>query len=166
MKKWTFLAFYIVNSFSSFFFAASKSVASENNNSPSQISEYYRNYNFVNLFSSELERELITDSLMCKGIFGKPNNRHLNTSFEFCDQIPKLLESERLKRISTLITELNKDIISDTSDKMVIQGYIPGVNFHMRRSNPQIMPLLPNSYSLSPKLFKINQLRLSDNILV
>jgi hypothetical protein len=163
MKRWTFLALSIVTSFSSFAFAVSKLVASDNNNPPSQISDYYRNYNFVNLFSSELERELITDSLMCKGVFGKPNNSHLNTSFKFCDQIPKLPESERLKKISTLITELNKDIISDTGDKMVIQGYIPGANFHMRRSNPQVMPFSPNPYSLQPRLFKINQVRLSDN---
>lgn len=163
MKKWTFLALSIITSFSSFAFATSKLIASDNNNPPSRISEYYRNYNFVNLFSSELERELITDSLMCKGVLGKPNNSHLNTSFDFCDQIPEIPESERLKKISTLITELNKDIISDPGDKMVIQGYIPGANFHMRRSNPQVMPLLPNPYSLPPKLFKINQVRLSDN---
>lgn len=163
MKRWTFLALSIITSFSSFAFATSKLVASDNNNPPSQISDYYRNYNFVNLFSSELERELITDSLMCKGVFGKPNNSHINTSFEFCDQIPKLPESKRLKRISTLITELNNDIIKDPSDKMMIQGYIPGANFHMRKSNPQVMPLLPNPYSLQPKLFKINQVRLSNN---
>lgn len=163
MKKWAFIALSIITSFSSFAFATSKSVASDNNNPPSQISDYYRNYNFVNLFTSELERELITDSLMCKGVLGKPNNSHLNTSFEFCDQIPKLPESERLKRISALITELNKDIISDIGDKMMIQGYIPGANFHMRRSNPQVMPFSPNPYSLQPKLFKINQVRLSDN---
>jgi hypothetical protein len=101
---------------------------------------------------------------MCKGVLGKPNNSHLNTSFDFCDQIPKMPESERLKKISTLITELNKGIISDTGDKMVIQRYIPGANFHMRRSNPQVMPLLPNPFSLPPKLFKINQVRLSDNL--
>lgn len=163
MKRWTFLALSIITSFSSFAFATSKLVASDNNNPPLQISDYYRNYNFVNLFSSELERELITDSLMCKGVFGKPNNSHINTSFDFCDQIPKLPESERLKRISTLITELNNDIIKDPGDKMMIQGYIPGENYHMRRSNPQVMPFAPNPYSLQSRLFKINQVRLSDN---
>ena len=104
MKRWTFLALSIITSFSSFAFATSKLVASDNNNPPSQISDYYRNYNFVNLFSSELERELITDSLICKGVFGNSNNSHLTTSFDFCDQIPKLPEAERIKRISTLIT--------------------------------------------------------------
>lgn len=163
MKRWTFLALSIITSFSSFAFATSKLVASDNNNPPSQISNYYRNYNFVNLFSSELERELITDSLMCKGVFSKPNNSHINTSFDFCDQISKIPESERLKRISTLITELNNDIIKDPGDKMMIQGYIPGANSHMRTSNPQVMPFSPNPYSLQPRLFKINQVRLSDN---
>jgi len=42
---------------------------------------------------------------------------------------------ETKKNQSTLITELNKDIISDTGDKMVIQGYI---NFHMRSRHPQV----------------------------
>jgi hypothetical protein len=57
MKKWVFLAFSIITSFSSFAFATSKPVVSQNNNPPSEISNYYRNYNFVSLFSSELERE-------------------------------------------------------------------------------------------------------------
>lgn len=161
MKKWAFLALYISVSFSSFAFAASKSVASDNNNPPSQISDYYRNYNFVNLFSSEVERDLITDSLMCKGVLGKPDN--LTPTFNFCDQIPTVPESERLKRISALITALNQDIINNTEEKMMIQGYIPGSNSHMRTSNPQVMPFSPNPYSLEPKLFKINSVSLSDN---
>jgi len=160
-KKSAFLAFFILTSFSTFAFATSKAAMSHNNNLPSKISEYYRNYNEVSLFSSELERELITDSLMCKGVLTNPGNFHLNTSFECCDEIPQLPESERLTRISALITELNEHVIRDTRDKMVIQGYIPGAGFHMRRSNPEVMPLFSNPYSVPSRLFKINQVSLS-----
>lgn len=160
-KKSAFLAFFILTSCSTFAFATSKAAMSHNNNLPSQISEYYRNYNEVSLFSSELERELITDSLMCKGVLGNPGNPHLNTSFEFCEQIPQLPESERLRRISALITELNEYVIRDTRDKMAIQGYIPGAGFHMRRSNPEVMPLFSNPYSVPSRLFKIHQVSLS-----
>lgn len=159
MKRWGFLTFFIVTSLSSLV-TANNSVASDNNN-PAQISEYYRNYNFVNLFSSEVERDLITDSLICKEVLGKPD--HLNTSFNFCAQIPKMPGSERLRRISALIIELNRDIVSNTEDKMILQGYIPGSNSHMRTSNPQVMPFSPNPYSLEPKLFKLNSVSLSDN---
>jgi hypothetical protein len=161
MRKRAFLAFFIIIPFSSFASATSKPVVSQNNNLPLQVSKYYSNYNFVSLFSSELERELITDSLMCKGVLGKPDNPHLNSSFDFCDEIPEMPGSERLGRISALITELNEHLIKDTTDKMAIQEYIPGAGFHMRRNNPEVMPLLPNPYSVPPRLFKVNRVSLS-----
>lgn len=158
MKKSAFLAFFILTSFFTFAFATSKAAMSHNNNLPSQINEYYRNYNEVSLFSSELERELITDSLMCKGVLVHPENPHLNISFEFCDEIPYLPESERLTRISALITEINKHIIRDT---IGIQEYMPGSGSHMRRTDPEVVPLLSNPYSVPPRVFKINQVSLS-----
>lgn len=163
MKRWAVLTLSIVTSFSSFAVATSKSVESSNNNYPSQISEYYKKYNFTTLFSSEFERELITDSLMCKGVLGESDNFHLNTSFDFCNEIPAMPESERLRRISTLITELNEHTIRDSIDRMAFQEYMPGAGFHMRRSNPEVMPLFSNPYSVPPTLFKINQVSLSDD---
>jgi len=46
---------------------------------------------------------------------------------------------------------------------MMIQAYTKIANFHMRRSNPPESLQLPNPYSLLPRLFKINQVRLIDN---
>jgi hypothetical protein len=98
---------------------------------------------------------------MCKGALGKPDNPHLNTSFDFCDEIPEMPESERLKRISALITELNGHLIKDTTDKMALQEYMPGAGFHMRRSNSEVMPLFSNPYSVPTRLFDINQVSLN-----
>jgi len=53
-----------------------------NSNFPVQITEFYNKRNLVSLFSSEAERELVIDSLVCTGV-KEPPSQHILDPTEF-----------------------------------------------------------------------------------
>ena len=119
---------------------------------PGQIDEYYRNYNYVSLFSSEIERELIADSLMCEGTLEWSSHSDL----DFCNEIPSLPASQRLDRTRALIIGLSEDVIRDRNS-MSIQEYVPGEGAYLRRIDPEMQPLRQNPYAPLPELYQVTQ---------
>lgn len=145
-------------------FAPSKVEANSpsNSNLPVQITEFYNQRNLLSSFSSEAERELVIDSLVCTGAL---RSRHLDISLDFCDRLPKQPKSERLTKIRTLIASLERQMLRDFGDSaMVIPGYLPGSGPLMRRTDPNVVPLPSSADSLPPQVFKIeNQVRHTEN---
>jgi hypothetical protein len=127
-------------------------------NLPEQIDAYYRNYNYVSLFSSEREREIIADALMCEGRLSRATQSDLN----FCNEIPSIPKSQRLDKMQTLIAELSRSVIRDVNS-MSVQAYVPGEGSHLRAIDPQRQPLRRNPYSPSAEVFDIRQIKRGDN---
>lgn len=130
------------------------------NNLPLQISEYYKNYNFVSAFSSPSERESIVNSLICNEAINPPNP---NLSLHFCEGAEELPESGRLKKIRALMQELNEHTIRDYTNSAMV---LPNVPSRTAKIDPEIFPPrgpYPISpYSIPSELVKVNLLRESD----
>lgn len=145
-------------------FAFSKVEANSpsNSNLPVEIAEFYEQRNLVSSFSSEVEREVIIDSLVCTGAL---KNSNYNISLDFCNELPQPPKSERLTKISNLVMALERRMLRDASNSaMVIPGYKPGEGSLMRRTDPNVVPLPSSADSLPPKVFKIkNKVRQAEN---
>lgn len=158
MNRQALLYFSALASLASFATIFSQGAASSNSNLPKQIEAYYRDYNYASLFSSEREREIIADSLMCNGTLGSVTRSDLN----FCDDIPSVPKTQRLDRIRKLIPQLSKHVIRATNS-MDTQEYVPGEGSHLRKVNPQMQPLRRNPYSPTAEVLDIKQIKRNNN---
>lgn len=159
MNRSALLCFPALASLALFATTLSQGAASSgDSNLPRQIESYYRDYNYVSLFSSEQEREVIADSLMCNGTLGSATRSELN----FCDEIPSVPKTQRLDRIRTLIPQLSKHVIRATNS-MDTQEYVPGEGSHLRKVNPQMQPLRRNPYSPTAEVLDIKQIKRNNN---
>ena len=161
MKKWGFLALSLIASLS---ITSLKSQAETSipNDLSSQITEYYRHRNFVAAFSSEVEQEIIIDSLICRGALDNLSPDWSSQYLEFCGEIPERPESERLDTVEDSIKELNKRVLPEETNSL-IPGYLPGSGSLMRKSDPNIVPLPSSADLLPPTLLTINQVQSNEN---
>ncbi|MGQ4649032.1 hypothetical protein [Lyngbya aestuarii] len=142
-------------------FSRSQASTSTRNNLPPEIREYYINYNFVSSFSSDDERTIIANSLICEAKLANGNSFF---SFEACSKIPQIDKSNRLDKIRSLIAEINQQILrNETNWKMMIfLDFLRGEKALFRQANSEIVSSQFNPYFLSSKLFEINQVYPSD----
>jgi hypothetical protein len=138
-----------------------KEAALSASNLPGQIDAYYRNYNYLSLFSSEREREIIADTLMCEGKLGRATRSDLN----FCNEIPSIPKSQRLDKMQTLIAELSRSVIRD-GNSISIQEYVPGEGSHLRAIDPQKQAFRRNPYSPRAEVFDIKQINHDNNAIM
>ena len=152
MERKIFLRFSLLTSFALLTITSTQVTMARDRDLPEQIDEHYRNYNYVSLFSSDLEKELIADSLMCEGTLESSSPSEL----DFCSEIPVIPSSQRLDKIRTLIVDLSEDVIRSTHS-ISVQEYIPGEGAHLRNINPEMQPYTRNPYAPRSELLKINQ---------
>lgn len=161
MKKWGFLALSLMTSLSLTSWKSQAEMSIPNELS-SQITEYYRHRNFAVAFSSEVEQEIIIDSLICRGALDNLSPDWSSQHLEFCGEIPDLPESERLDAIEASIKELDKRVLPEETNSL-IPGYLPGSGSLMRKSDPNLVPLPSSADLVPPTLLKINQVQSSEN---
>jgi hypothetical protein len=154
MKRQVLLCFSLLASVTLLAVTISMGAASKNKELPGQITEHYRNYNYISLFSSELEQEFIADSLMCDGVLEYTNYSNL----DYCKELPALPNSERLQKVRMLMTELGNDISQDTNP-MNVKQYKPGESTHFRLISPEMRSLHRNPYVQPSELYEIGEAR-------
>lgn len=140
--------------------AALSAVSSIDDDLPGQIYEHYNTYNYISLFSSDVERELIADSLMCEGTL----ERSPNAIIDFCHEIPDLPDSQRLDKIRTLIVNLSDDVMRDRNS-LSSQTYLLGEGALLRTISPDMQPYTRNPYAPLSELLEISQISVDNNLI-